>query len=328
MGENIVISLGFSTTDLAKYNSSMIFKSVFNGINMSTDEKATLNTTYSGINTFTSNPKTALSWGASSNSSGYEGIIALFKIIAAAKAQKGTNSFPFTNNTTLELPLLSIVGNTSNIQSSSSDESMKANSIAQLEAQLKGESPESPMFQSIIARLKKLDSNRAEAILKESTLAQLELNATRAKAIKAILKESTLAQNTNLELNATSDFDSTYYAQNNPDVLAVYGNDPVKLKQHFETFGKKEGRNPNKSFDVKTYLAQNTDVKAAVDKGEMTAFDHWNSSGKSEGRKLPKFDKAAYLAKYPDLKAAADKGGFDAYDHWINTGIKEGRTIE
>lgn len=40
------------------------------------------------------------------------------------------------------------------------------------------------------------------------------------------------------------DFDPTYYANNNPDVVAAVGNDPNALYQHYLAYGKAEGRLP------------------------------------------------------------------------------------
>lgn len=39
-------------------------------------------------------------------------------------------------------------------------------------------------------------------------------------------------------------FDAEYYAQNNPDVKAAFGTDESLLYQHYQMFGKKEGRLP------------------------------------------------------------------------------------
>jgi hypothetical protein len=55
-------------------------------------------------------------------------------------------------------------------------------------------------------------------------------------------------------------FDYVYYLQHNPDVLAA-GVDPLR---HFQTFGWKEGRNPNAFFDTAGYLATYADVAAAA----------------------------------------------------------------
>ncbi|MCR4787553.1 MAG: hypothetical protein K5888_03110 [Lachnospiraceae bacterium] len=52
-------------------------------------------------------------------------------------------------------------------------------------------------------------------------------------------------------------FDAEYYAENNPDVVAVYGsNNPDGMYEHYVTFGKKEGRLPYAGADkVKTTTA-------------------------------------------------------------------------
>lgn len=41
-------------------------------------------------------------------------------------------------------------------------------------------------------------------------------------------------------------FDAAFYASKYPDVVAELGNDPVALKQHYDMFGKKEGRKAHK----------------------------------------------------------------------------------
>lgn len=50
-------------------------------------------------------------------------------------------------------------------------------------------------------------------------------------------------------------FDATYYAQNYPDVAAVFGNDSAMMYQHFVLCGKAEGRQAyNPTEDVETIL--------------------------------------------------------------------------
>ena len=41
-------------------------------------------------------------------------------------------------------------------------------------------------------------------------------------------------------------FDPIYYAAMNPDVLYIYGLDPNRLYEHYQTFGRLEGRLPLK----------------------------------------------------------------------------------
>jgi hypothetical protein len=95
-----MISLGFSTADLAKYNSATIYKSVLNGIDVSSENKNALSSTYSGLNAFTSNPQAALTWGSFLNSSSYDEIVSLFKAIAERKSQQGMDLFKFERHLT------------------------------------------------------------------------------------------------------------------------------------------------------------------------------------------------------------------------------------
>ena len=44
----------------------------------------------------------------------------------------------------------------------------------------------------------------------------------------------------------SDDFDPIYYAEHNPDVVTALGTDPAVLKQHYEMFGKIEGRKAHK----------------------------------------------------------------------------------
>lgn len=50
-------------------------------------------------------------------------------------------------------------------------------------------------------------------------------------------------------------FDAAYYAQTNPDVVAVFGNDPALLFTHFVTSGINEGRNPSSTLDISAITA-------------------------------------------------------------------------
>lgn len=50
-------------------------------------------------------------------------------------------------------------------------------------------------------------------------------------------------------------FDPEYYAENNPDVTAAFGDDPTALYQHFKKYGAKEGRlpwDPYANIDITT----------------------------------------------------------------------------
>ena len=109
-------------------------------------------------------------------------------------------------------------------------------------------------------------------------------------------------------------FDATFYLLNNPDVRAS-GVDPY---QHFQTFGWKEGRNPNAFFDTTGYLATYTDVKNSG----ANPLDHYNTFGWHEGRNpSPGFDTTGYLDANPDVKAS----GVNPLTHYLTFGVNEGR---
>jgi predicted DNA-binding WGR domain protein len=106
---------GYSTGDLAKYNSSTIYKSFFNTSNLTQNQKNDFKTMVQGMNAYISNPKNAVTQGSSSS---YESVVALFKMLSQKKDQEGTGSFKFANDPTPELPVLPLVGGSSSIQTS------------------------------------------------------------------------------------------------------------------------------------------------------------------------------------------------------------------
>jgi glycosyltransferase involved in cell wall biosynthesis len=75
-------------------------------------------------------------------------------------------------------------------------------------------------------------------------------------------------------------FDAQFYAAMNPDVAAA----GVDLREHFDTFGWRERRDPAPWFSVNGYLLANPDVDAA----DVNPFRHWLGSGRREGRPLGK----------------------------------------
>ena len=99
-------------------------------------------------------------------------------------------------------------------------------------------------------------------------------------------------------------FDAEYYAQNNPDVVAVLGTDENVLYQHYLSSGRLEGRQPyapaaattqatgaymtlpdGTLFDATYYATANPDVAAVLGTDAATLAQHYMTSGKLEGRK-------------------------------------------
>lgn len=104
-------------------------------------------------------------------------------------------------------------------------------------------------------------------------------------------------------------FDAAYYAQNNADVVRVYGTDPQMLYLHYNTFGKSEGRAP---------YAQAVTVNGSA---------NTNASGKA--RTTPdtqaQFDAVFYANSYPDVTAVYGMDPAALYNHYLNLGYYEGR---
>ena len=80
-------------------------------------------------------------------------------------------------------------------------------------------------------------------------------------------------------------FDATYYANNNSDLKAAFGNDAAKLYNHFLDFGIKEGRQASPNFSIKYYTEANSDLKAAFGTDYVKAMKHFVEFGKNEVRK-------------------------------------------
>jgi len=131
-------------------------------------------------------------------------------------------------------------------------------------------------------------------------------------------------------------FDYRAYADRYSDLKNTFGYDKTKLTNHWNTNGKREGRNPCSDtgswgckFDWMSYRNRYADL------GQMNQeqlMEHWNTTGKKEGRnpctdtgRNCDFDAKAYLARYPDLRNAFGTNEWRAMDHWNAFGRRENR---
>jgi hypothetical protein len=109
-------------------------------------------------------------------------------------------------------------------------------------------------------------------------------------------------------------FDTPFYLSQNPDVFQA----GVNALDHFNTFGFREGRDPNPFFDTSGYLGVNKDVAAAG----INPLDHYDQFGWREGRDpSAAFDTTLYLIRNPDVAAA----GINPLAHFLAAGQAEGR---
>lgn len=113
------------------------------------------------------------------------------------------------------------------------------------------------------------------------------------------------------------------YLQANPDVRAAVDAGLTTAQQHYNDFGKNEGRtfqplqmtrnelnNINDGFAARqqNYLDANPDVKAAIDRGEFTnAYQHFMQFGRGENREFAEggLVGGSQLIKRPDARANA-----------------------
>ena len=109
-------------------------------------------------------------------------------------------------------------------------------------------------------------------------------------------------------------FDRAWYLAHYADVAAS-GMDPLK---HWQTFGWREGRNPDAVFDTNWYLDHNPDVRAAG----IDPLRHYEMSGAREGRDpSASFSTSAYLDHHTDVAII----GPDALSHYLHFGEAENR---
>nr|WP_280176356.1 Ig-like domain-containing protein [Methylorubrum populi] len=110
--------------------------------------------------------------------------------------------------------------------------------------------------------------------------------------------------------------DDVFYYANNLDVWRAQ----VDADTHYETYGWKEGRDPNAYFHTREYLAENPDVAAA----DINPLEHYVTYGEREGRSpSPNFSAEAYLHRNSDVAAQ----GINALAHYLTYGQEEGRSV-
>ncbi len=108
--------------------------------------------------------------------------------------------------------------------------------------------------------------------------------------------------------------DDMFYYTHNRDVL----NANVDANQHYDQYGWREGRDPNRFFSTSEYLAKYHDVAAAG----IDPLQHYDQYGWKEGRDpSDNFHTMEYLRINPDVAAAK----IDPLEHYLKFGMYEGR---
>ena len=117
-------------------------------------------------------------------------------------------------------------------------------------------------------------------------------------------------------------FDPEYYAEHNPDVVAVFGTDANALYNHYKTYGIKEGRLPYDGAAVSS--VKNSNVSASLAQARYDVF--YNKKDVYVYDPSVLFDADYYLANYPELATTIGTDYKALFNHYINYGRFEGRT--
>lgn len=79
-------------------------------------------------------------------------------------------------------------------------------------------------------------------------------------------------------------FDAGFYAGNNPDLAAAFGNDDIHLRSHWVRNGIPEGRRASYGFSLSIYKDNYADLRAAFGGDNYAYIRHYLSNGIYEGR--------------------------------------------
>ncbi len=121
-------------------------------------------------------------------------------------------------------------------------------------------------------------------------------------------------------------FDWEYYYAANPDVARAFGRNPSALRNHYNNYGKREGRAPSRLFDPKVYINLYPDLKAAFGSNYTAAYNHFVSNGIREGRQgSSQFSVSVYKSNYEDLRRAFGSDNLLYLKHYREYGLREGR---
>lgn len=97
-------------------------------------------------------------------------------------------------------------------------------------------------------------------------------------------------------------FDYQYYADHNLDVYRAFGYNEMALRNHWEQYGKTEGRACSSILDLKYYVANNKDL-AIYKNNYVAAYNHFVNYGCAEYRKSSaEYDANYYKKNHSDLK--------------------------
>lgn len=121
-------------------------------------------------------------------------------------------------------------------------------------------------------------------------------------------------------------FDADYYAIKYPDLMRAFGTNKAALYNHWNNYGKREGRSPSPIYDPDYYLNNNEDLRRAFGTNYTQLYNHFISYGINEFRKSsPIYDGTYYKSHYGDLQNAFGDNSSSYLSHFVSYGMHEGR---
>lgn len=128
-------------------------------------------------------------------------------------------------------------------------------------------------------------------------------------------------------------FSLEYYAEHNPDVVAVYGYNYDALYHHYIGCGIHEGRDVSPIVNLRLYRDCNSDLLDAYGDDWMGVLLHFTEKGINEvatGLRQPmgvRFDPVAYMAEHPDMELLTSSDMLKVAELFIYEGMPEGDWI-
>lgn len=121
-------------------------------------------------------------------------------------------------------------------------------------------------------------------------------------------------------------FDARFYADKYPDLKSAFGYNEAALKNHFDTCGRKEGRQASVIFDPQFYYNNYNDIQSSYGRNYSAMYDHFIVYGALEGRAgSNELNVKNYVNRYSDIEAAFGTYYTKAIQHFVSFGFSEGR---
>ena len=160
--------------------------------------------------------------------------------------------------------------------------------------------------------------------------AQWDGDGTKNGRIKLIRMLVTVSDTGDALLTELSELQALTYIASNPDLITAFGNDTTAANDHYNNFGKSEGRTLD-TFNATQYLANYSDLAATLGTNTIAAIKHYILNGFAEGRtyRTPlEYRTGMELLGYnPDLIAAHGTDTTAAI-HYVPRGYGESRSTD